>query len=67
MRVKVEALTAAPFAAAVTVAAKPIGAAWTELAETAPAIAAAVSVTPRFAKNARSFSTARVTRFCAAG
>src|SRR4051812_44167876 len=38
-RVKVELLTTVPFAAvAVTVAANPVGAAWTEFADIAPAI-----------------------------
>ena len=68
MMVKVDPLAAAPFviATAEIVLVSVTGAAWTELAETAPAIAAAVSATPRFAKNARSFSSARAIRFCAA-
>src|SRR5579863_2399579 len=57
-RVKVEAEAAAPLASATaeSVLANPAGAAWTELAETAPAMIAVVDTTPRFAKNVRSFS-----------
>src|SRR5439155_1595979 len=47
MRVKVEAVTVVPLTAAtVTEVASPIGAAWTEFAETAPAITAVESVSP---------------------
>ncbi len=49
-----------------TIAARPAGAAWTELAEMAAAMAALEVVTPRCAKNFRIFSTARCTRLCAA-
>ena len=67
MRVKVEPLAATPFVIAtkVTDFAKPTGAAWTELAEIAPAMMAVVALTPRFVKNFRRCSSARLTRFCA--
>src|SRR5262249_21975504 len=67
-RVKVEVDAAAPLFAEIAemVLTKPAGAAWTELAETAPAMSVPVSVTPRLAKRTRNFSSARVTRFCAA-
>ena len=53
-------------AAVEIVTAKPTGAAWTALAETALAMAAPVSVTPRLAKMPRSFSSARAVRLCTA-
>ncbi len=63
-RVKVDPLTAAPFAvAAATVNARPGGAACTEFAATVPAMIAVVNVTPRFRKYFRSFSRPRATRF----
>ena len=65
-KVKVEPPIAAPFTAvAATVAAKPTGAACTALAETAPAISAADSVTPCLEKSFLNFSSARLTRFLA--
>ncbi|MFM2296091.1 MAG: hypothetical protein RLZZ350_2504, partial [Verrucomicrobiota bacterium] len=58
MRVNVEPLTTAPFTAvAVTVAARPSGAACTEFAEIAAVNTVAVSVTPRLVNQPRSFST----------
>ena len=60
--------TAARFdAVTATLAAVPAGAACTEFALTAPAIIAAVNVTPRRLKIFRSFSSARSTRLCTAG
>ena len=65
-RVKVDDPTAELFTAVMEiVVAKPTGAAWTELAETAPAMAV-VELTPRLVKNFRSFSSARFTRILAA-
>ena len=63
-RVKVEVPAAAPLAIATAVAelASAAGAAWTELPEIVPAMIAVVKTTPRFAKNVRSFSNARLTR-----
>ena len=67
MRVKVEVEAAAPLvsATAVTDFASVTGAAWTEWVEIAPARMVVVELTPRFTKNARNFSKARLTRFCA--
>src|SRR5208283_34649 len=64
MRVKVEPLAAAPLASATAVTdfANDNGAAWTELAEIAPAMISVVELTPRFVKNFRNFSSARFTR-----
>ena len=47
------------------VAASPMGAACMALAETTPIKPLAPTVTPRFVKNSRRRSTARLTRFCA--
>src|SRR5208283_5272979 len=68
MRVRVEPLAAAPLATAIAeiVFAKATGAAWTELAETAPAMMAVVVETPRLEKYLRIFSNARFTRIRAA-
>src|SRR5271154_2825470 len=68
MRVKVDALAAAPLAiaAAVTEVARAGGAAWTEWAAITPAITTPVDLTPRLVKNFRNFSSARLTRILAA-
>src|ERR1039458_4376619 len=52
--------------AAIMVAASPTGAAWTEFAATALAIAVADSVIPLLVKKFRNFSTPRFTRIRAA-
>src|SRR4051812_6837760 len=66
--IEVEAAAAALWLVAeiVTEWAKATGAAWTEWAERAAARIVPVETTPRFLKNDRSFSNARLTRFCAA-
>ena len=67
-KIKIEAVAAAPLATAIAemVFTNATGAACTELAETAPAIAAPERVTPRCAKTFRNFSIARAMRLCAA-
>ena len=64
-RPKAGILAAAPLAIMTAVAelASAAGAAWTEWPESVPAMFAALKTTPRFAKNVRSFSKARLTRF----
>jgi len=64
---RLKPLAAAPLATATAeiVLASAAGAAWTEFAETAPAMIVPESATPRLVKNFRSFSSARFTRiFC---
>ena len=57
-----EAVAAVPFATAETVFANPKGAAWTQFAEITVVNTAAGRATPRFVKNNRNFSTARLMR-----